>query len=87
MKKIIFACLCLIVLAGTGCKKQAEPAKKVFGRYVPERKDDIAWENEYAAFRFYGPALAPENPSNGVDLWLKTSTSAPSTSWKISTPS
>ncbi|MBQ7531278.1 MAG: DUF4861 family protein [Paludibacteraceae bacterium] len=46
---------------------------KVYGRYVPERKDDFAWENEYAAFRMYGPALAPENPSNGVDLWLKNS--------------
>jgi len=45
----------------------------VYGRYVPERKDDFAWENEYAAFRMYGPALRPENPSNGVDLWLKTS--------------
>ncbi|MCM1035680.1 MAG: DUF4861 domain-containing protein [Paludibacter sp.] len=44
---------------------------KVFARYVPERKDDFAFENEYAAFRMYGPALADENPSNGVDLWLK----------------
>ena len=46
---------------------------KVYGRFVPERKDDFAWENEYAAFRMYGPALRPENPSNGVDLWLKAS--------------
>ena len=45
----------------------------MYGRYVPERKDDFAWENEYAAFRMYGPALRPENPSNGVDLWLKAS--------------
>ena len=44
---------------------------RVYGRFVPERKDDFAWENEYAAFRMYGPALRPENPSNGVDLWLK----------------
>lgn len=35
------------------------------------RKDDFAWENEYAAYRMYGPALLPENPSSGVDLWLK----------------
>ena len=46
---------------------------KVYGRFVKERKDDFAWENEYAAFRMYGPALRPENPSNGVDLWLKKS--------------
>jgi len=40
-------------------------------RFVPERKDDFAWENDLAAYRMYGPALANENPSNGVDLWLK----------------
>ncbi len=49
----------------------AEVAPKVFARFVPERKDDFAWENDLAAYRMYGPALAPENPSNGVDLWLK----------------
>lgn len=49
----------------------AEAQKKVFARFVPERKDDFAWENDYAAYRMYGPALAPENPSNGIDLWLK----------------
>ena len=70
MKKytvILFLLLCL-----TACHKEAVQPK-VYGRYVPERKDDFAWENEYAAFRMYGPALRPENPSNGVDLWLKTS--------------
>lgn len=49
----------------------AEAKAKVYARYIPERKDDFAWENEYAAYRMYGPALANENPSNGVDLWLK----------------
>lgn len=54
--------------------EQGEPsaiAPKVSARYVPERKDDFAWENENAAYRMYGPALADENPSNGVDLWSK----------------
>ena len=37
------------------------------------RKDDFAWENDKAAYRMYGPALLPENPSSGVDLWLKHS--------------
>ena len=45
--------------------------KKTHGRAVPERKDDFAWENDRIAFRMYGPALAKENPSNGVDIWLK----------------
>lgn len=44
---------------------------KVAARHVPERKDDFAWENDLAAYRMYGPALANEYPSNGVDLWLK----------------
>ena len=48
-----------------------EFARKTFGRPVPERKDDFAWENDRVVFRMYGPALANENPSNGVDLWLK----------------
>jgi hypothetical protein len=46
-------------------------ATKTYGRFVPERKDDFAWENDRIAFRMYGPKLAPENPSNGVDVWLK----------------
>lgn len=70
MKRIFYLIVMLLCLSA--CTKEAT-APKVFGRYVPERKDDFAWENEYAAFRMYGPALRPENPSNGVDLWLKAS--------------
>lgn len=47
---------------------------KTFGRQVPERADDFAWENDRTVFRMYGPALASvpgENPSNGVDIWMK----------------
>lgn len=44
---------------------------KTYGRFVPERKDDFAWENDFAAYRMYGPALAKEYPSNGVDYWAK----------------
>jgi len=62
----------LLFISLTACHKEAVQPK-VYGRYVPERKDDFAWENEYAAFRMYGAALKPENPSNGVDLWLKNS--------------
>ncbi len=69
MKKPLLFLLALLTLAAC----QPRQSAKVYGRYVPERKDDFAWENEYAAFRMYGPALAPENPSNGVDLWLKNS--------------
>lgn len=70
MKKLFL--IGLVALTLTACHKEAVQPK-VYGRCVPERKDDFAWENEYAAFRMYGPALRPENPSNGVDLWLKSS--------------
>ena len=70
MKRFLIFTLTLLSL--TACQKEVVQPK-VFGRFVPERKDDFAWENEYAAFRMYGPALRPENPSNGVDLWIKTS--------------
>ena len=70
MRKYLFIIIAFFAL--TACQKEVVQPK-VYGRYVPERKDDFAWENEYAAFRMYGPALRPENPSNGVDLWLKAS--------------
>ena len=70
MKKIIY--IAIFALCLTACQKEAVQPK-VYGRFVPERKDDFAWENEYAAFRMYGPALKGENPSNGVDLWLRAS--------------
>ena len=45
---------------------------KAYGRYVPERRDDFAWENDKIAFRMYGPALLPiDGPSNGIDVWVK----------------
>jgi hypothetical protein len=41
-------------------------------RFVPERSDDMSWENDIAAYRMYGPALEKiESPSNGVDIWMK----------------
>ncbi|MDR1153110.1 MAG: DUF4861 domain-containing protein [Bacteroidales bacterium] len=57
------------LLIREGTPKQVDA--QTFGRFVPERKDDFAWENDRVAFRMYGPALANENPSNGVDIWLK----------------
>ena len=44
----------------------------VYGRLVPERKDDFTWENNRAAYRVYGPALkATGEISNGMDYWGK----------------
>ncbi len=48
---------------------------KTFGRMVPERKDDFAWENDKIAFRMYGPALeATGEISSGIDVWVKSTT-------------
>lgn len=55
-----------------GKAAQAKPLTSA--RFVSERKDDFAWENDFGAYRMYGPALAKENPSNGVDFWLKKTT-------------
>jgi len=47
-------------------------ASKTFGRYVPERFDDFAWENDVVAFRMYGKALeGREDDAQGMDIWAK----------------
>ncbi|MCM1501859.1 MAG: DUF4861 domain-containing protein [Bacteroidales bacterium] len=43
---------------------------KAYSRYVPERLDDYAYENNLVAGRVYGPAL--NDPRTfGSDIWLK----------------
>ena len=53
---------------------------RAFARYVPERLDDFAWENDKVAHRTYGPALGePDEPktgkevlvTSGLDIWCK----------------
>ncbi len=53
---------------------------KVFARFVPERLDDFAWENDRIAHRTYGPALAAPDTekrgkevlvTSGLDIWCK----------------
>lgn len=46
-------------------------AGRTYCRFVPERKDDFAWENDQIAFRAYGPALAGSAENSGFDAWLK----------------
>ncbi len=48
-----------------------EPKLTTFCRFVPERKDDFAWENDKVVFRMYGPALEVELLSCGIDAWSK----------------
>ena len=48
---------------------------RVYGRFVRERFDDFAWENDRVAHRMYGAALETwrKEPltSSGVDVWVK----------------
>ena len=53
---------------------------RAFARYVQERLDDFAWENDRIAHRTYGPALAAPRPpgsnkevlvTSGLDIWCK----------------
>lgn len=42
------------------------------GGLHPERKDDLAWENDRGAYRVYGPALGRTGErSYGIDVWTK----------------
>jgi hypothetical protein len=50
-------------------------ATKTYGRYVPERKDDFAWENDKIAFRAYGKAIEnSKEDAYGFDVWVKRTT-------------
>ena len=50
-----------------------------YSRFVPERTDDYAWENNRVAFRTYGPVAQKMKEdgvkggtlSSGIDAWLK----------------
>ncbi len=50
-----------------------------YARFIPERIDDFAWENDRVAFRTYGPKAqrlteagrTDGTLSSGIDLWLK----------------
>ena len=64
--------LSLYAQTGTSVKanEKQEPAS-CFARFVPERSDDFAWENDKVAFRTYGPALRGQGVNSGIDCWLK----------------
>ena len=60
------------VFLGLSCAVFSETAApRTFCRFVPERKDDFAWENDKIAFRAYGPALREGAEDSGIDCWLK----------------
>jgi rhamnogalacturonyl hydrolase YesR len=55
---------------------------QTYGRFVPERLDDYAWENDRIAFRMYGPALQKTGDiSSGIDVWAKNTDSLVINKW------
>ena len=56
---------------------------KAYGRFVRERRDDFAWENDLVAHRMYGAALETwaQEPltSSAVDVWVKRTPGSSST--------
>jgi len=64
-----------LLLPATAVAATPQPIIKTFARFVPERKDDFAWESDRIAFRVYGPALMTDPneslTSSGVDVWVK----------------
>jgi hypothetical protein len=55
-------------------KQDSKPEFKAqtYARFVPERFDDFAWENNVLAFRMYGKALEGRpDDAQGTDVWAK----------------
>lgn len=60
-------------------KSSQKPIEYCYSRFVPERTDDYAWENDRVAFRAYGPtaqkmvedSVPGGTLSSGIDAWLK----------------
>lgn len=58
---------------------QTDDIPTCYSRFVPERTDDYAWENDRVAFRTYGPvaqkmiedSIPGGTLSSGIDAWLK----------------
>jgi hypothetical protein len=65
------------VLVGTN--PSASKIVNCYSRFVPERTDDYAWENNKVAFRTYGPVaqkmveekIEGGTLTSGIDAWLK----------------
>ena len=60
-------------------KKEEDTVAACYSRFVPERIDDYAWENNRVGFRTYGPeaqqivedSMPGGTLSSGIDAWLK----------------
>lgn len=75
LSKVVYT---LFIDKKSKAKRSVSP-HTTFARFVPERIDDFAWENDRVAFRTYGPEaqrlVEQGKPggtlSSGIDIWLK----------------
>ena len=71
----LFALLCIglngSVRADSEINNSKDGLRATHARFIPERSDDFAWENDLIAFRAYGPALRKGKENAGIDCWLK----------------
>lgn len=59
------------ILAEAQAAYDADRTPRAYARLVPERRDDLAWENDRVAYRIYGPALRASVEDSGIDVWFK----------------
>jgi len=75
------------VLSPSEPRKPRREDYRVYARFVRERQDDFAWENDRVAFRLYGPALETfdEEPltSSAVDAWSKSTSRLVLNDWYL----
>ncbi len=75
------------VLSRAEPRKPGREAYRVYARFVRERQDDFAWENDRVAFRIYGQALETfeKEPltSSAVDAWSKRTTRLVLNDWYL----
>ena len=68
----------VLALGGRAAHRAARRTIRAYGRFVRERRDDFAWENDLVAHRMYGAALETwaQEPltSSAVDVWVKKTT-------------
>ena len=69
-KKLVLLAFAACLSDGHKHAKKIDASTVLFARFVPEREDDFAWENDLVAFRAYGPALKGVVDA-GTDCWLK----------------
>ena len=62
-----------ITIPGQLGEKNNHDRPRCYVRYVPERKGDVAWENDFTAFRVYSLDVAEKSRTlSGVDMWPKS---------------